>query len=253
LREARQAEIEESPKLAARAAVSKTKELYLVGQADTSIVHSLYEKEYLEELVSGAHVEVFNWILEPKGTDVPHDARNGLMFLGGYNHTPNVDAVYWFLDEIWPLIERELPEATFHVVGSNLPDTMRARASERVEMVGFVKDLRPIMDKCVLSVVPLRYGAGTKGKLAMSLAYGLPVVTTSIGAEGMGLVHGEAVQIADDPSEFARHVVDLYRNADSWERMSQAGLEYVHTHLSRSGGMEIVRRALLGVSAKGGG
>lgn len=246
LREARQAEIEKSAKLAARAADSKEKELYLVGQADATIVHSLYEKEYLAGLVPDAQVEVFNWILEPKGTDVPHAARSGIMFLGGFNHTPNVDAVYWFLDKIWPLIETELPGATFHVVGSNMPEAMRARASDRVEMTGFVKDLRSIMDKCVMSVVPLRYGAGTKGKLAMSLAYGLPAVTTAIGAEGMGLVDGTAVYIADDPAEFARRVVALYRDAEGWARMSQAGLDYVNTNLSRRSGTEIVRRALLG-------
>ena len=111
-------------------------------------------------------------------------------------------------------------------------------------MTGFVQDLRPIMDKCVMSVVPLRYGAGTKGKLAMSLAYGLPSVTTSIGAEGMGLAQGEAVHIADDPAEFARYVVQLYRDAEGWARMSQASLHYVDTHLSRQGGTEVVRRAL---------
>lgn len=246
LREARQAEIENSPELAAQAADSKAKELYLVGQADATIVHSLYEKEYLSELVPGAQIEVFNWIVEPKSTDVPYAARSGMLFLGGYNHTPNVDAVYWFLDEIWPLIAKELPEATFHVIGSNMPDAMRARASDRVKMTGFVKDLHQIMSKCVLSIVPLRYGAGTKGKLAMSLAYGLPAVTTSIGAEGMGLVDGEAVYIADDPPEFARRVVHLYRDAEGWARMSQAGLDYVDTHLSRSSGTEIIRKALLG-------
>lgn len=246
IREARQAEIENDPDIAAKAEVTKQRELMLVGAADATIVHSTYEKEYLAEKVPGAAVEVFNWILEPKGTDQPFAGRSGFMFLGGYTHEPNVDAVHWFLDEIWPLVRARLPGAVFHVVGSGLPDSLLARAGDGVDMLGFVEDLRPIMDQCRMSIAPLRYGAGTKGKVAMSLAYGLPVVTTTVGAEGMGLVSGEAVFIADDPQAFADRIVDLYSDADTWERMSRTGIDYVRRTLSREAGQEIVRRALIG-------
>ena len=250
LREARQAEVENDPALARSSEKTKERELALVAEADATIVHSIFEKEYLAAHLPSAQVEVFNWVLDPLGTKVPFEARSGLMFLGGYRHKPNVDAVLWFLDEVWPRIRQQLPDVTFYVVGSYLPENLRARGGNGVEMIGFVEDLRQIMDRCRLSVVPLRYGAGTKGKLAMSLAYGLPAVTTSIGAEGMGLVKGEAVHIADDPADFARCVVELYRDANGWAHMSQAGLNYVDTHLSRRSGTEIVRRALLGPAAK---
>jgi glycosyltransferase involved in cell wall biosynthesis len=194
--------------------------------------------------VPEAHVEVFNWILDPLGTDIPFANRHGVMFLGGYRHKPNIDAVHYFLDSIWPLVEARLDGAKFFVVGSHLPDELAERASDRVIMVGFVEDLRPFMDQCRLSVVPLRYGAGTKGKLAMSLAYGLPAVSTSVGAEGMGLRDGDCVYISDDPQVFADHIVSMHEDEANWVRMSERSLGYVTENLSRAAGIEIIRRAL---------
>jgi O-antigen biosynthesis protein len=244
LREAREAEISQDADKINQAEKTKSKELDLVRSSDCTIVHSTFEKDYLDGLAPGAQIEVFNWILDPKGTNVEFEKRSGVMFLGGYRHTPNIDAVHYFLDEIWPIVELRIPDAVFYVVGSNLPDNIKVRAANNVIMVGFVDDLRPMMDRCRMSVVPLRYGAGTKGKLAMSLAYGLPAVTTSIGAEGMGLIDGDCVYVADSPQAFADRIVDLYRNQETWKTMSFQSVEYVVEHLSRQAGVEVVRRAL---------
>lgn len=244
IRESREAELTGDTAIAKRALVTKKRELELVKKCDCTIVHSLYEKEYLLGLVPDAQIEVFNWVLDSLGTDEPFASRSGLMFLGGYKHVPNIDAVHYFLDEVWPLVAPRLPDATFYVVGSHLPDDLARRAADRVEMVGFVEDLRPIMDRCRMSVVPLRFGAGTKGKLAMSLAYGLPAVTTSVGAEGMGLVDGDCVYVADDPQTFADRIVALHEDPAQWSRMSKQAVAYVDDNLSREVGNAIIRRAL---------
>jgi glycosyltransferase involved in cell wall biosynthesis len=107
------------------------------------------------------------------------------------------------------------------MVGSHITETVKSLASRDVVAVGYVPDLMPYLEGCRVFVAPLRYGAGIKGKIAQSMGFGLPVVTTSIGAEGMNLIDGEHVLIADSPAAFASAVVRLYTNDLLWEEMSQ--------------------------------
>jgi len=246
IRLARQAELENAPDLLREAEAAKEKEIALVRQTDCTLVHSLFERDYLLGQVPGASVEVSNWILDPIGTEAPFEARRGVMFLGGFQHTPNLDAVEYFLDTILPLVRRTLPDVDFHVIGSNKPKELAARASAHVHMHGYVEDLGPIMDRCRMSVVPLRFGAGTKGKLAMSLVYGLPAVTTSVGAEGMGFEDGKGVFIADDPEAFAARIVQLHEDPALWAQMSADAVGYVRDNLSREAGRKVIRAVLTG-------
>ena len=149
------------------------------------------------------------------------------MFLGGFNHPPNVDAVETFLAEIWPLLRARAPSASFVVAGADLPDRLRAREGEGVTMAGHVADLATLFRCCRVSVAPLRFGAGQKGKIVTSLSHGVPVVTTSVGAESMGLVHGETAMLADDPGRFAECVHRLMVDDELWMRLSDAGLSHV--------------------------
>jgi len=166
--------------------------------------------------------------------------RRDIFFIGAFAHPPNTDAVLWFCREIFPLVLAQEPEMRFSVIGADPPAQVRALASDSVRILGYVPDVTPFLDGCRLSVAPLRYGAGVKGKVNQSLAYGLPVVATTQAVEGMFLEDGESALIANQPDELARAVLRLYRDPGLWERLSAGGLRVMEAHF----GFEAARRAL---------
>ncbi|HYG12178.1 MAG TPA: glycosyltransferase, partial [Pyrinomonadaceae bacterium] len=166
--------------------------------------------------------------------------REHLLFLGNLAHRPNADAVHHFMRDIFPLVQRALPGVKLYVVGDNVPPEIAACASADVEVLGYVPDIEPLFLNCRLMVVPLRYGAGVKGKLGESLSYGLPVVTTSTGAEGFGLTDGVEVLIADEPQDFAAAIVRAYCEEDLWEQLAEHG----HRHIEKYFTPEIVAEVI---------
>lgn len=248
LREKRRAELSDGGRRAhAVAKKSRKRELDIIAAADLTIVHSTYEREILADLVPSAEVFVFPWILDTYGRRKPFDARSGVIFLGGYGHPPNVDAVQYFVAEIWPAVRRELPDITFYAAGANPPEALRALdGRDGVVVTGFIPDLGDYFDVARLSVAPIRYGAGIKGKIAVSLSYGVPCIATACAAEGMELTDGENVVIADSPAEMAREIVALYHDEARWAALSDAGLKFVDDTYARDLGTrrvgEIVRR-----------
>ena len=98
--------------------------------------------------------------------------------------------------------------------------------------MGYVPDIDPLLHSARVFVAPLRFGAGVNGKIGEALSYGLPVVTTSIGAEGLGLVQTEHAMIADDPQEFAERVLEIYHNKDAWQRLSDCGYRHIENHFT---------------------
>lgn len=248
LREMREAELADSDELRKSAARTKSKELSLIKMVDAAIVHSTHEKTVLdEELGRGgadSNIFLFGWAIEIPGTHVPFDNRNGMVYVGGFQHQPNVDAVIYFAKEIFPIVRQALPEAVFRIVGSRATPEVLALAGDGVEVLGYVEDLGSLLDQARMSVVPLRYGAGIKGKIGTSLSHGLPCVSTMIGAEGMGLVEGDGVIVADDPAVFAKAIVELYQDRDFWESCSRGGLEFVRRNYSLDAGADIIESLL---------
>jgi glycosyltransferase involved in cell wall biosynthesis len=155
------------------------------------------------------------------------ESRSGLLFVGGFDHAPNGDAVEYMVTEIMPLLLHEIPDIHLTVVGSNPSDRIRALAGEHVTIAGWVADLDPIYASTRVVVAPLRYGAGVKGKVGQSLAMGVPMVTTSIGNDGMMLEPGRDIEIADNAPAFAERVISLYENRSAWEAMSAQGLRQI--------------------------
>ena len=152
------------------------------------------EKAIIEEQLPDAPIMEFPYIAKVRRSEVPFENRRDIMFLGGYAHPPNVDGVEFFVSQVWPLLLRELPaDVRFLVVGANPPAQLRSLACDRILVTGQVADLGPYFDRSRVFVAPLRYGAGIKGKIVQSMAYGLPSVTSSIGAEGMRLTSGEQI------------------------------------------------------------
>jgi glycosyltransferase involved in cell wall biosynthesis len=152
--------------------------------------------------------------------------------------------VRYFVAEIWPLVRRQLPDAGFLVLGSNPPDEILALKGDGVTIVGYVEHLSPHFNRCRLSVAPLRYGAGIKGKIATSLGFGVPCVATRIAVEGMGLADGREVLVADSPEAFANAVVRLYSDESLWMSLSDRGLEFIERSMSLTAGRERLRSML---------
>jgi len=238
LREQRLAELEKSRTLKVAARQTRRAELSLIRSADATLVVSSVEKAVLAEEAPGQKVHILSNIHPVPGRDKGFSERKDIYFVGGYQHPPNVDAACWFVNEIWPLIHAQLPDMQFHLIGSKAPEQVRSLQGEGVVFHGFVESLQPFLNDCRMAVAPLRYGAGVKGKVNMSMAHGQPVVTTPAGAEGLFAEHGRELLVAEDAESFAREVIRLYQDGDLWQRVSEASIENVEKHFSLAAARE---------------
>jgi len=246
LREERQAAVERSSELARKAVATKATELAVMRKADCTIVLNTAEKEILarEVAVRRKHIAVMPLIIPVPGRSASFEERRDVVFIGGYNHQPNVDAVSFFARDIWPQVRRRLPDARFVIVGSNPPPEILSLQGDGIVIAGFVADLAKLFGACRLSVAPIRYGAGMKGKVLTSLSYGVPCVATAIAAEGGDYRHDENILVADDPESFADSVVRVYENEQLWERLSKNGLLFVEQNYSLAAGHDRMQALL---------
>ncbi len=138
------------------------------------------------------------------------------------------------MNEIWPSINKELPDCEFWIVGSNIPDEIRNLGGTSIRVLGFVDDLSMVFENVKLSVAPLRFGAGIKGKILTSLSYGVPCVASTIAVEGMNLTDNVNILKAENSFEFQQKVIRLYKNEYDWENISKNGLFFVQENYSVS-------------------
>ncbi|MBU6199661.1 MAG: glycosyltransferase, partial [Xanthomonadaceae bacterium] len=232
LREQRAAELSGNVEQATQAARTRAQELKLMRECDITLVVSAAEKELLAREVQGVRIEVLSNVHEVRGCRREFGERRDLVFVGGFQHPPNVDAVQWFVNEIFPRVRAALPEVVFHVIGSKAPKAILELAHDGVQVHGYVEDIVPFMDGCRLALAPLRYGAGVKGKINMAMSCGLPVVATTPAAEGMHARNGENLLVADAPEDFAAAIVRAYGDAALWQKLSDNGLANVREHFS---------------------
>jgi GT2 family glycosyltransferase len=223
LREARRSEIGRQRLASGVAASMRELELGLVRATDVTLVVSEEERAQIAQDVPGARVEVVANVHDLVEEVAPLEPRAGLLFVGGFEHLPNIDGAEYLVRSILPLVRRELGDVLVTIAGSKPTQAVLALASAGVEVTGYVPELEPLLDRSRLMVAPLRYGAGMKGKVTQSLAHGLPVVTTPTGAEGLGAVDGRDMLIAEDAEAFAAAVVRLYRDDALWRTLSANG------------------------------
>ena len=174
-------------------------------------------------------------------TTTPYRRRHGIVFVGNFNHLPNRDAVLFFARQVLPRLLRlprvaADPSFVFHVVGANaIPAAIVAlNGTGRVCVHGYVPELRPLYAEMRLSVAPLRWGAGVKGKINTAHALGVPVVATPMAVAGMHAVEGEHVLLGESPEELAAAVLRGYYNATVWRRLATHGPRLVNTRFSAS-------------------
>jgi GT2 family glycosyltransferase/glycosyltransferase involved in cell wall biosynthesis len=224
LRSRRQFELDGKKSTADRAELAYREEMEVIGQSDLTIVVSEVEVEELSKEVPAARVAVVSNIHEISEVKAERQGREGVVFVGGFQHPPNVDAVEFYAEEIWPLFRDQCPGVPTYIIGSRMPDSLRKLGeSQGLNMIGFVEDLMPYYMESVLSIAPLRYGAGVKGKVNQALSYGLPVVGTTAALEGMGLEHRRQAMLADSAEAFAAAMAEAYSDQALWSALSDNG------------------------------
>jgi O-antigen biosynthesis protein len=228
-----------------KADAARELELGLVRATDVTFVVSEAEQEILWQLVPNADVRVLSNVHAVDWTPASVDGRTDVVFVGGYDHVPNQDAARWLAKSIMPLVRNEIPDATLRLVGSNPTKDVLALHDEDagVDVVGFVDDLGPVYTRARITVAPLRYGAGVKGKIGQSVSEGVPVVGTALALEGMHLVPEQDVLIGDTEEEIADAIVRLMRDDDLWNRLSRSAKEKVAAQF----GPQVARAVLEGL------
>lgn len=232
-RELGEAELRGHALLRRAARATRRHELRAIREADVAWVVSETERRLLRDIAPEARVEVISNIhLLPMATPSrPSGAR--LVFVGGAQHPPNVDGIRWLLAEILPRLLHRRPDCELHLVGRDLEAGARGvQVPANVTFHGQVDDLDDLFGACHVGVAPLRFGAGVKGKINHYMAFGLPTVATSCAVEGMHLLHGRDVLVADDAAGFADAVLRLLDDTALWHSLSSRGRDNVRRHFS---------------------
>ena len=232
LRLDRESKVTGSSRVAAEMARMREQETRLASLSDQVWCATTNDEAVLGAHAPEARTRVIPTIHSLHGRGRSFSDREGLLFIGNFNHLPNVDAVHYFISQIFPLVQEEISEVKFYVIGSNAPEDILAYHSADVIVTGYVRDVTPYFESCRVFIAPLRYGAGMKGKIGHAFSYGLPTVTTSIGAEGIGLEHKNEAMIADDPQSFAQAIVELYEDEKIWQRLSDKSYSHIDQHYS---------------------
>ena len=233
LREEREASIEKHFGKKLSATKTKALELDVARKADRVWVVASYEKDFLKDYMSKDNIDIISNVHDLyRDRETSFEKREGLLFVGHFAHRPNVDSIKWFYHEIWPLIREMNGQIKCSIVGRSVPDEIRLMHSDSFQIIGPVDDLSDYYSRFRLSLAPLRFGAGVKGKILESLAYGVPVVSTSIGAESLYVEDGKNIFIGDDPLHFAQKVCTLYEDRDLWNKMALGGRKIVDDHFS---------------------
>jgi sugar transferase (PEP-CTERM/EpsH1 system associated) len=205
------------------------------GTFDSNIVVSELDKDKLKDHSPKTEVEVV-----PNGVDTSYFAvsdaqvrKNNLIFAGGMNWFPNRDAVLYFSENIWPLLKKEIPDVSFTLIGTAPPKKITDLGrKEKIEVQGFVDDVRPYLARAAAYVVPIRAGGGTRLKILDAFACGKAVISTSIGCEGLEVTPGTNILIGDSPAEFAKQVIRVCTDSGLRKSLGEEGRKLVEQKYS---------------------
>lgn len=222
-------------------------EKHIISNVDVSYFFSSYEVEKVNQELPGANIKsiplyLTDSVRSGNQQELPgYNERRDLLFVGGFMHTPNIDAVTWFVDEIFPLVRKYIPDIEFNVVGSNPTPEVLGISKEGVNILGEIssEELQKLYAESRIVVAPLRFGSGVKGKILESLEFGVPVITTSIGAEGIPDPNN-VLHVADKTQEFAGHINNVYINPELWEKTVALGYDLLEKYFSSESARKIL-------------
>ena len=245
IREYREYEVTKDPEKLESSKRWKKIEYDLFSKADVGHVVGSYEQGIMQEAfpdkpIRNIPLYIYDDVLEDINKDFSE--RHDLLYVGGFGHPPNVDAVLWFAREVYPGVLERYPDMKWHVVGGKVPKEIRELESPNIIIEGFVSDevLEELYRTCRLAVVPLRFGAGVKGKVVEAAYYQIPLVTTSIGAEGLTL-EDQAMMVEDDGNKMAELICDLYPDYNKLKIISDNGKRFIENNFILSEAEEVIR------------
>jgi len=222
----------------------KELEYSLFEKFDIVYYPSQFEVDEIKKITPHINVKAIPlYVLDtPKLKEYNFADRKGLLFVGGFNHSPNVDAMLWFCEDVLPIIIKKIPDITLNIVGSNTPDSIKSLASKAVKIHGYLSDnnLDQLYKSTRLCVVPLRYGAGIKGKILEAMHEGIPVVTTEIGAEGIPN-NPNCLIVHNDAGDMANSIINLYQNDSEAKKMSENSHKVIQKHFTREAVLEVIK------------
>ena len=223
---------------------TRAAELRVVQGADVTLSYNEVEHAVImSHVLDTGRVVKCPWVVEAVEDAPGFESRAGIAFLGGYAHPPNVEAVDYFIEKVLAGLIQALPEAQFHIYGSQMPERFAALASDAVRPEGYVEDVREVYDRHRVFVAPLLSGAGIKGKVLGALAHGIPCVLSPVAAEGIGLRSGYDCIIAEKPEDWIEATRRLHSDADLWNELSRRSRDFVREGYSFEGGRELMKAA----------
>jgi glycosyltransferase involved in cell wall biosynthesis len=235
LRLRRKSEIEGDEKIMAEADRFERQENFIFECSDVILTFSSVEKSIIKEGLPEKKVVTVPLFLYESvmARKFEFKQTHDLLFVGGCAHTPNLDAINWFCKEVFPLVKQHLPDVIFNIIGSTPPKIIRDLKSKYVRILDQVSDeeLKTLYEKVRLAVIPLRFGAGVKGKTIEALYHGVPIVSTSIGLEGIKGIE-QFVSPQDEAADFATELVSLYNSESKWKDFVQKSSAFFTEHLA---------------------
>jgi GT2 family glycosyltransferase/glycosyltransferase involved in cell wall biosynthesis len=231
-----------------RALATRDAELDVCRKADAILSYTRAEHAVItSHIFEIDKLHLTPWVLDKKTRGATFEERDGVAFLGSYNHPPNREALVYLVNEVMPLLLADRPEIILSVYGSNMPEEFREYESENVKMVGFAKSLDDVFHNHRVFVAPLLSGAGIKGKVLEAMAYGLPCVLSEVAAEGTGLSHGISALVVDTPDAWVSAIERLYDDQKLWNKFSENEQLIAAEQYSFEHGVEGFRKILASV------
>jgi GT2 family glycosyltransferase len=233
VREFMQSEVVQSSDLRRKAEETRRRELYTALNSDLTLVVSNEERLYLEEILPDVSTCVISTIHNVKmGARTEDSQTRGLLFVGSFKHPPNEDGLKWFFEEVWPLVDPSIKRDGLTIIGADPPESLLEHESEEIVFTGWVETVEPYLQKARLSIAPLRFGAGVKGKIGESWALGVPVVGTALAFSGMAPSDSDAVLSGTTPEELAMVINNAYHNDELLTKVRLAAYEVIRNHFS---------------------
>ena len=235
LRELRAALYNNDDEQLSQAMETRENELSIMRKVDLVLSYSEVEKTViLSHNLASTKVAKCPWVCEVVENVSGFENRVDIAFLGGFNHTPNAEAMVWFVERVWPTLLKQLPEARLRIYGSAIPYSIKdlAGSNSRIQVLGWVSDVASVYSSCRVFIAPLQSGAGIKGKVIGALAHGVPSVLSNIAVEGIGVCDEIHAFVASSPDEWVNRIMMLYTDQALWEKMSQHALNFAKRNYS---------------------
>jgi glycosyltransferase involved in cell wall biosynthesis len=222
------------------------RELAVMSKVDLVLSYSSDEIALIKKQTGFAgEIDQLPWVqTQPDSfSHIPFESRQDIVFLGGFLHSPNTDAVLWFAKHVMPLVRDSLPEVSLRIYGSNMPQTVRDLQGPNIVVHGFAEYLSQVFDSARLFIAPLRFGAGIKGKVVSAMTHGVPTLCSPVAAEGIGAAESGLV-ICESAQDWAKEISSIYTEKARWQSLSEQVLAFARQHYSFQAGQAQLKSVL---------